>query len=355
MREIYRILDANFNRAREAIRVAEDCGRFAFNDPAVTAMAKNLRNDLREVLRFMPAQEFIAGRDTPGDIGTEITSPGETRRDDLADVARAACKRLTEALRTIEEYSKVVAPSQTFKVERMRYNAYTLEQRLEQRIQVGRRFAAVRLYVLLSSSLCRGSLRETARAAISGGADAIQLREKDVPDDQFLARACELRELTDETGKIFIVNDRPDIAAIVGADGVHLGQNDLPIAEARRRLRPGALVGKSTHNAQQIRTAVNEGADYISVGPMFLTATKDAGPIVGVKLLKQALKETSLPIVPIGGINCDNMGKLLAAGAERVSVCSVICKDRNPKAVTEALKKKIVAATKGTKKRDAGG
>ena len=173
MREIYRILDANFNRAREAIRVAEDCGRFAFNDPAVTAMAKNLRNDLREVLRYMPQQEFIVCRDTPGDIGTEITSPGETMRSDLPDVATAACKRLTEALRTIEEYSKVVAPSQTFKVERMRYNAYTLEQRLSQRIRVGRRFAAVRMYVLLWSKLCRGSLRETARAAISGGASVV--------------------------------------------------------------------------------------------------------------------------------------------------------------------------------------
>jgi thiamine-phosphate pyrophosphorylase len=266
-------------------------------------------------------------------------------------VARAACKRLTEALRTIEEYSKVVAPSQVFKVERMRYNAYTLEQRLEQRIQVGRRFAAVRLYVLLWSKLCRGSLRETARAAVSGGADAIQLREKDVPDDQFLAMAAELRELTDETGRIFIVNDRPDIAAIVGADGVHLGQNDLPIAEARRLLRPGALIGKSTHDAQQVRTAVNEGADYISVGPMFPTTTKDAGPIVGVKLLKQALRETSLPIVCIGGITPDNVGKLVAAGAQRVAVCSAICKDPNPKAMTEAIKKKIISGGKEGQKK----
>jgi thiamine-phosphate pyrophosphorylase len=298
----------------------------------------------------MPQQEFIVCRDTPGDIGTEITSPGETQRADLPDVATAACKRLTEALRSIEEYSKVVAPSQMLKVERMRYNAYTLEQRLNQRILVARRFAAVRMYVLLWSRLCRGSLRETARAAVSGGADAIQLREKDVPDDQFLAMAAELRELTDETGRILIVNDRPDIAAIVGADGVHLGQNDLPIAEARRLLRPGALVGKSTHSIQQIRTAVNEGADYISVGPMFPTVTKDAGPIAGVKLLKAALHETSLPVVCIGGINLDNVGKLAAAGARCVSVCSAICKDRNPKAMTEAIKRRISTARKHKKR-----
>ena len=97
MREVYRILDANFNRAREALRVAEDCGRFALNDPAVTAMAKSLRSDLAEILQAMPVGEFLTSRDTPGDIGTEITSPTEQRREDLADVVTAACKRLTEA------------------------------------------------------------------------------------------------------------------------------------------------------------------------------------------------------------------------------------------------------------------
>ncbi len=135
-RETYRILDANFNRAREALRVAEDCGRFALNDPAITAMAKNLRSDLKEILDVMPVDEFITSRDTPGDIGTEITSPTEPKRENLSDVAVAACKRLTEALRTIEEFSKFVVPAVMFKIERMRYNAYTLEQRLVGRIMV---------------------------------------------------------------------------------------------------------------------------------------------------------------------------------------------------------------------------
>ncbi|HUT60169.1 MAG TPA: thiamine phosphate synthase [Phycisphaerae bacterium] len=341
MREIYRILDANFNRAREAIRVAEDCGRFAFNDPAITAMAKNLRSDMRDVLRHMPEEQFIVSRDTPGDIGTELTSPSEQRRDGLPDVAMAACKRLAEALRTIEEYSKVVAPSETIKIERMRYNAYTLEQRLSERISVGSRFADVRLYAMLWSRLCPGSLRETARAAVSGGADAIQLREKDIPDDQFLAMAAELRELADETGRIFIVNDRPDIAAIVGADGVHLGQNDLPIAEARTLLRPGAVVGRSTHNIQQVRAAITEGADYISVGPMFPTSTKDAGPVAGPRLLKQAVKESSVPVVCIGGIDSSNIRRLVTAGARCVAICSAICSARNPRRACELLKKQI--------------
>jgi thiamine-phosphate pyrophosphorylase len=343
MRETYRILDANFNRAREALRVAEDCGRFALNDPAVTAMAKNLRSDLREILSVMPTAEFIVSRDTPGDIGTEITTPMEMARADLSEVASAACKRLTEALRTIEEYAKFVAPKAVLPIERMRYNAYTLEQRLLGRLLVGRRFADVRLYVLISSSLCRGSIRETARAAIAGGAEAIQIREKGICDAEFLAKAAELRELTDETGRILIVNDRPDIAAIVGADGLHLGQGDLPIAEARRLLRPGAIVGRSTHTIDQAHSAVNEGADYVSVGPMFATATKDAGPIAGPRLLAKVSAEIALPIVPIGGITADNVAQLVAAGARRVAVSSAICTAADPKSAAEAIKAKLPA------------
>jgi len=338
MREVYRILDANFNRATEALRVAEDCGRFALNDPAITAMAKNLRSDLRRVYDALPEGELITRRDTPGDIGTEMTTPSEAKREGLADVAAAACKRLAESLRTIEEYVKFVAPGQSTQIERMRYDAYTLEQRLIQRLLVGKTFEQVKLYVLVSSHLCLGSLREAARAAIGGGADAIQLRETKVTDDVMLALAAELREVTDETGKLLIVNNRPDIASLISADGVHLGQHDMPVTEARKLLRPGAIVGKSIHNIAQARAAVNEGADYISVGPIFQTETKDAGPPVGLELLEEVSKEISLPLVPIGGINADNVAQLVGAGAKRVAVCSAVCRAKDPKAAAAALK-----------------
>jgi thiamine-phosphate pyrophosphorylase len=341
MREVYRILDANFNRAREALRVVEDCGRFALNDPALTQIAKNLRSGLQEVLTSMPVDEMIASRDTAGDIGTEITSPTEPKRENLADVARAACKRLSESLRTIEEYGKFVAPRQILRIERMRYDAYTLEQRLHDRLSVANRFGAVRLYALITPSLCRGSIRETARAAIAGGADAIQLRYKDSCDAECLAVAAELRELADETGKIFTVNDRADIASIVGADGVHLGQRDLPVAEVRRLLRPGAIVGRSTHSLEQARGAVMEGADYISVGSIFPTTTKDAGPPVGVELIREVAREVSLPIVAIGGITAENAAEVVAAGATCLAVSSAICSAANPQAAAEAIRAKI--------------
>lgn len=341
MREIYRILDASFNRVREALRVVEDCGRFALNDPAITAMAKNLRSDLKEILDTMPTKEFIAARDTAGDIGTAISSPTETKRDGLPDVVTAACKRLGEALRSIEEYSKFVSPGQTLRIERMRYDTYTLEQRMMNRLSVGSRFASVKLYVLITRKLCRGSVREVARAAIAGGADAIQLREKGVSDAEFLAMAAELRELTDEMGKLLIINDRPDVAAIVGADGVHLGQHDLPIAESRRLLRPGAIVGRSTHTIEQAHAAINEGADYIGVGPMFQTTTKDVYTIAGPLFLKQATEAIKLPIVAIGGINADNIGQLIVAGAKCVAVSAAVCSADDPQAAARTIRSQL--------------
>jgi thiamine-phosphate pyrophosphorylase len=339
MREVYRILDANLNRAREALRVAEDCGRFALNDPAVTAMAKNLRSDLKEVLDQLPVEEMLISRDTPGDLGTEITSPSEPQRKGLADVAVAACKRLTEALRTVEEYCKFVAPEQVLKVERMRYNAYTLEQRLVSRLFIANKLEEARLYGLLTSIMCTGCIRDKARAAISGGADLIQLREKEVSDAFFLALAAEIREMTDETGRMFIVNDRPDIAALVGADGVHLGQDDMPVSEARKLLRPGAVVGKSTHSYEQAMAAVNEGADYIAIGPLFRSDTKkDAGPLIEPEIVRKIVQDVVVPIFGIGGITVDNMDQVVGMGLKRVAVSSGICRAEDPAAAAAGIR-----------------
>ena len=341
MRDVFRILDANFNRAREALRVIEDFARFALDDAGISSAAKHLRSRLHEAYRLFPAEALLGSRDTPADVGTRISSPTEARRADAGEVVSAACKRLTEALRTLEEYAKTVAAEAAPQLEAMRYDAYALEQRLSHRLTAAGLFEPVRLYVLLTSRLCRAEPAATAEAAIAGGADAIQLREKDLPDREVLALAVRLRELTRAAGVLLIVNDRPDIAASVGADGVHLGQGDLPIAAARRLLRAGAIVGKSTHDISQARSAVAEGADYIGAGPMFPTDTKDAGPVAGVEYLKQVVSEIALPHVAIGGITEENVGRLVAAGARRVAVCSAVIAADDPAAAAERIKKQL--------------
>jgi thiamine-phosphate pyrophosphorylase len=342
MREIYRILDANANRAREALRVVEDFARFILDDAGLAAVAKGMRSRLREAMTAFPADALLAARDTPGDVGTRLTSPGELARADAVGVVTAACKRASEALRTLEEYAKVESPASAGIFEALRYQSYSLEQTLFRRLAVKDRFGKVRLYVLLTSGLCRsGDPVETARAAMAGGADCIQLREKAMPARAMLALGTKLRELTSAAGALLIVNDRADIAAACSADGVHLGQDDLPVAAARRLLAPGALVGKSTHTLDQARAAVAEGADYLGVGPMFATSTKDAGPLAGVECLRQVVGEVAIPHVAIGGITAGNVGELVAAGARRVAVCSAIIAAPDPQRAAAEIKAKL--------------
>ncbi len=343
MRDIYRIMDANFNRAREALRVIEDFARFVLNDATLSSSAKDMRSRLREAMGRFPADALLSARDTPGDVGTVITSATEADRPDAAAVATAACKRLTEALRTLEEYAKVANGAAAGEFEAMRYAAYTLEQRLALRLAGTERFEKVRLYVLLTSRLCRGEPVEVAQTAIAGGADCIQIREKEMSDRQLLTHARRVREITQGADAMLIINDRPDIAAIVVADGVHLGQDDLPVADARRLMPAGAIIGVSTHNIAQARAAVADGADYIGVGPMFPTDTKDAGPIAGAAYLTEVIAEISLPHVAIGGITAGNVGELIAAGARRVAVCSAVIAAADPAAAAAEIKKNFTA------------
>jgi thiamine-phosphate pyrophosphorylase len=322
--QVSRILDANFNRAREALRVIEDFARFIQDDPVGCELVKNLRHDLVACMRRLPSDRLLSARNTPGDVGTGIFTASERCRLDARDVCTAAVKRLPEALRTLEEYGKVVDPQFAVAIEALRYRAYDLEQRMLLRGDRSGRFARVRLYVLITESLCRGDWPAVAEAAIAGGADCLQLREKGLNDGELLRRARQLGEICRRREAIFIVNDRPDIARLADADGVHLGQTDVSVADARRILGPDRLIGLSTHTEEQLRAALAARPDYIAVGPMFASSTKPQDHVPGPDLLACAARQTDLPVVPIGGITSENMGILQAAGAHRLCVCAAV-------------------------------
>jgi thiamine-phosphate pyrophosphorylase len=335
---VARILDANVNRAREALRVMEDYARFGLDDPAGCEALKALRHDLADCVRRLPAGELLAARDVPGDAGTAVSTASERHRPDALAVFTAAAKRLPEALRTLEEYAKTFDPELAGGLEGLRYRAYDAEQRIVMRGERSARFARTRLYVLMTASLCgRPDWLWTAEEALAGGADCIQLREKGLDDSELLSRALRLGELCRRRGVLFIVNDRPDIAVLAGADGVHLGQTDLPVAAARRIVGPGALIGVSTHDPAQLRAAIAAGPDYIAVGPMFATATKPQQHLAGPELLALATRETQIPIVPIGGITAGNAGVLVQAGARRLCVCSAVIAAADPRAAAREL------------------
>ena len=185
------------------------------------------------------------------------------------------------------------------------------------------RLKQARLYVILTSHLCKRPILETARLALEGGADMLQLREKDMPDEDFLRLSVELREITTKKGRLFIVNDRPHVALESGADGVHLGQGDMSIGEARKLLGKDFIIGLSTHSLEQAELAYKQGADYIGIGPIFSTQTKPKERPIGTEILHH-VRDIPIPCFAIGGISLTNLAEVTKAGASRIAVCSAV-------------------------------
>ena len=206
------------------------------------------------------------------------------------------------------------------------------------------RLRRVRLYVVSDAGHPPARVLDTVAAACAGGADAVQLRRKDGDDLDTLRLAERCRELTAAAGVLLIVDDRLDVAMAVGADGVHLGQADLPIAVARA-LWPGRLVGVSTHSLAQALAAEAAGADYLGVGPVWATPTKPGRPAVGLELVAAVASAVAIPWLAIGGIDAGNAASVLDAGARRLAVVRAVCAAADPAAAAGELRRIVEART----------
>lgn len=329
-------MDANLNRSREALRVIEDVARLGFEDEALCGRIKAIRHEISRVIASVPGGEarVLAQRDTAGDVGTGVSTSSEMARGGVRDIASAACKRLTEALRVVEECLKVESSEDAARVARARYAAYDIERDLLLRFGTGRG-VQWRLCVLVTESLCKRPWLEVAREAVFGGADCLQLREKTMEGGEMVRRARRLKEL----GVAVIVNDRVDVALAAGTDGVHLGTGDLSIRNARSIAGDRLIIGASTHDLGEARAAVEAGADYCGVGAMFPTSTK-ARTAAGVDYVREYLSEPACSKVPhlaIGGITPTNVGVLRAAGCVGVAVSGAVCGSDDPAEVCRAL------------------
>jgi len=344
---VYRVLDANANRAREALRVAEEAARFALERPELAEALKALRHDLRAAIDRFDSGALLAARDTAGDVGTGLAADAEGRRTGTTEVARAAMKRLAEALRAIEEFGKTVDAGAAAAVEQIRYRAYDLEKRLAEAYRPAGRLAAGGLCVLLTASLCRRPWEEVLAAALAGGAAAVQVREKDEPDGALLDRARRAAEACHAAGALSIVNDRPDIAVLAAADGVHVGQDDLPARAARRIVGAGRIVGTSTHSLAQAQAAAEAGADTIGCGPMFPSTTKPQAVVPGPALCREVTGRVGLPVMAVGGIAPENAAEVLAAGAQWLAVSAAVCAAEDPEAATRRLVEAIDSLSPG--------
>lgn len=343
-RSIFRVLDANANRAGEGLRTLEDASRFLLDDAELQLRLKTLRHDLSSALAKLSRIELLAARDTPGDVGTTATTSAEVHRCDLADVVSAACTRVQQALRCLEEYGKLVDSAFASEVEAIRYLAYDCFARIELRCRCGlsrgERLRDVRLYALIDAGHSQSDLIHRMTELSRCGVEIIQLRDSSVDDRTLFERASAGARAARDLDVLWIVNDRADIAAAAGADGVHVGQEELPVTAVRSIVGPDRLIGLSTHNLDQVRGALNSTADYIGCGPTFPGTTKIFSEYPGCEFLKAVSLELarpesrSLPAFAIGGINLENVERVAEAGFGRIAVTGAFAVDASTDVAT---------------------
>jgi len=317
-----RLIDANFNRLSEGMRLLEDVARFILNDAALSSRLKALRHDLLSgTKRFHTA--LLTARDSEGDVAAFARE--SMSRGDVNDIVAANARRVTESLRVLEEFAKLPdADLDAMKFKRARFAVYEIERELSGKVsRRGKHISG--LYVVIDrEALGARDEVDACRQAIRGGAKVIQLRDKMQGKPALLNSARKLQEVCAPSSIPFIMNDAMDIALASGADGLHVGQDDMPVAIARRLLPIDKLIGCSTTNAQEARKAEADGADYIAVGSIYPTKSKSDITVVGLERLKEIREAVSLPIVAIGGINAENARAVIDAGADAVAVISAI-------------------------------
>ncbi|MDO4573793.1 MAG: thiamine phosphate synthase [Planctomycetia bacterium] len=314
---LYRILDASANRACEALRVLEDYVRFVRDDAFLTEQLKTVRHGVVSAIACFPMETRLAFRETQKDVGTTISVPTEFHRESVAHVLAANFSRLQESLRSLEEFSKISCPEAAHQFEQMRYLSYTLQRAV--RFVSKDTFGDARFYALVDTS---GDFPAKIERLLRLGTDVFQLRDKGADDRTLVCFGRQLRTLLDlrqDKKRWMILNDRADLCVVCRADGVHVGQEELTVRDARRMVGDTRLVGVSTHTLTQARQAVLDGADYIGCGPTFPSGTKAFDHFPGLDFLRQVAAEITLPAFAIGGITAENVSRVYETGFTRVA------------------------------------
>jgi thiamine-phosphate pyrophosphorylase len=338
---LVRMIDACINRATEGLRVVEDFARFLLDDPHLTTLSKELRHELTEALAAIPAGDRLAARETRRDVGSAIAVTGEYRRENAAQVCAASFQRIQQSLRSLEEYCKIIDGSLARRLEAFRYRTYTLERTFGIRTNSTERLQSARLYVLVDGRESETAFDRLVSSLVEVGVHAIQLRGKGLADHKLLARTRLLVQACRDSKTLALVNDRPDIAVLSGADGVHVGQEDLSIKDVRTIVGTQMLVGMSTHALDEARAAVLDGANYLGVGPVFRSPTKDFAELAGLELVREVAAEIRAPWFAIGGIGPENIQQVLASGASRVAVSSAVTRADDPAAAAAGLLRRL--------------
>jgi thiamine-phosphate pyrophosphorylase len=336
-----RIIDANLNRTAEGLRVIEDIARLYLNNGTISTQLKNMRHQLVYTSSELQ-QQLLWARDAASDIGKDILVPGEPPAKELASILVANSRRVQESLRVLEELTKAPGmPSELISenYKQTRFRLYALEQDILARLLRQDKIQKLKgLYVIIDGQWLKGRRHaEVMRAVIRGGAQIIQLREKIMVKRDIVTLARELRHICAEENVLFFINDYLDVALDCNADGLHIGQEDIPAAAARRLLKPDQLLGVTANTVENALAAQSDGADHIGVGAMFSTSSKEDVHVVGINRIIEIRNTVSLPVVAIGGINRTNIGTVLGSGAAAVAVISAVVSADDPEQAAREL------------------
>jgi len=336
-----RILDVNLNRIGEGLRLLEDITRFILNDPELSEQLKNMRHELLPKDRSLQ-KRLLSARKAGDDVGAFLDVDSEAERDDTVSLVSANSRRVQQSLRVLEELAKVEGDDFGLdwdKFKHARFALYTLEQKIVlELLRHNKKEQVTGLYVIIDTQTLKGRAEiNVARQAIQGGARMIQLRDKLRPKGMLVPLARELKKVCAESNVLFIVNDYVDLAIASDADGLHIGQEDLPTESARKMLPGDKILGCSSATLEEALRAEKEGADYIAVGSIYPTSSKSPTRLAGLKTLRQVKSKVSVPVVAIGGINEDNIAKVIGAGADAVAVISAVLGAANVKEASQRL------------------
>ena len=344
-RQILRIIDANLNRIGEGLRVLEEGARFILNDAVLSESLKTMRHQL-SVRDAGTRLRYLNARDSQNDVGADIKVNFQSNKKELGGTITANARRVEESLRVMEEMSNVKGielDSQAY--QDARFKLYTIEKELIARIT--RRDKAARiygLYTVIDSDCLKGrNIIEVASQVLAGGVKLIQMRDKNSSKKELLTLAIALKKLCVENEALLIINDHLDIALASDADGLHVGQEDLPVKAARAFLPIDKLIGCSVTSVNEAQKAKEDGADYLACGAIYATSTKPNCPVVGLDELREIKKAVDMPLVAIGGINIENIPDIFAAGADAAAVISAVVLARSPERAAKEMLERIEA------------
>ncbi len=322
MKNVYRIIDANINRAMEGLRVIEEIARFHLEDPGFTRTIKDFRARFKAATSRIPKEKLLAARASLSDVGGKLYTAPESKRSKIEEIFYANIKRSEESMRVLEEFSKLIDPAFGRYFKTIRFDLYEIEKRMGRKLLLD-----FGLYVITDPS--RNPIK-TIREAGKAGVRIVQLRDKSSNKTAFIRTAQKARQVTRKLGMRLIINDHIDIAKKIGADGVHIGSEDQDIKYARKALGSGKIIGVSASTPSEARRAERDGADYIGFGPVFRSAIKPSVKPLGINKLAKIVKSVNIPVVALGGINNSNIDQVIKYTGQ-VAVISAVLGERDMK------------------------